>query len=116
MNNFKTVLSFCSEKRIVDIYTKKLDEIQAKQSTKKIISGLVFGISFLILFVVYGLIFYLAAVFIRRNDLEITNAFSAVFLVLFSGIIAGNNAKNIPDLGRLKVIADKLFEMMDLKD
>lgn len=31
-------------------------------------------------------------------------------------MIAGNNAKNIPDLGRLKVIADKLFELIDLKD
>ena len=94
----------------------KLDDIQAKQFAKKLVSGLVFGVSFLILFVVYGLIFYLAAVFIHSNGLEITNAFSAVFLVLFSGMIAGNNAKNIPDLGRLKVIADKLFELIDLKD
>lgn len=94
----------------------KLDDIQEKQFNKKLISAIIFGVSFLILFVVYGLIFYLAAVFIRSNDLEITNAFSAVFLVLFSGMIAGNNAKNIPDLGRLKMIADKLFEMMDLKD
>lgn len=101
---------------MIDKYMRKLDDIQEKQFTKKLISGLVFGVSFLILFVVYGLIFYLAAVFIRNNNLEITNAFSAVFLVLFSGIIAGNNAKNIPDLGRLKVVADKLFEMMDLKD
>ena len=95
---------------------KKLDDIQSKQFTKKLISGLVFGVSFLILFVVYGLIFYLAAVFIRNNNLEITNAFSAVFLVLFSGMIAGNNAKNIPDLGRLKVVADKIFKLIDLKD
>ena len=84
LNNFKTVLSFCSQKRTIDNYMRKLDDIQAKQASKKLIAGLVFGISFFILFLVYGLIFYLAAVFIRNNDLEITNAFSAVFLVLFS--------------------------------
>ena len=65
---------------------------------------------------VYGLIFYLSSIFIRDNNLEITNAFSAVFLVLFSGIIAGNNVKNIPDLSLLKVTADKLFALIDLED
>lgn len=79
-------------------------------------SGFVFGLSFLVLFFGYGLILYLASVFIKNNDLEITNAFSALFLILFSAIIAGNNAKNIPDLGRLKVIADKIFKLIDLKD
>lgn len=64
----------------------------------------------------YGLIFYLAAVFIRNYNIEITNAFSAVFLVLFSGIMAGNNVKNIPELSRMKIIADKSFALIDLKD
>lgn len=80
------------------------------------LTGLIFGLSFFVLFMVYGLIFYLSSIFIRDNSLEITSAFSAVFLVLFSGIIAGNNVKNIPDLSLLKVTADKLFALIDLED
>ena len=80
------------------------------------LSGFVFGLSFLVLFFGYGLMLYLASVFVKSNNLDITNAFSALFLIIFAAMMAGNNAKNIPDLGRLKVAAAKLFELIDLKD
>jgi hypothetical protein len=54
--------------------------------------------------------------FIRDNNLDITNTFSAVFLVLFAGIVAGNSAKSLPDLSMLNVKAGKLFEILDLED
>ncbi len=57
----------------------------------------------------YGLIFFLSALFIRDNNLDITDAFSAVFLVIFAGIVAGTNAKSLPDLSVLNVKAAKLF-------
>ena len=57
----------------------------------------------------YWLIFFLSALFIRDNDLDITDTFSAVFLVIFAGIVAGNSAKSLPDLSVLNVKAAKLF-------
>lgn len=48
--------------------------------------------------------------------MDITDSFSAVFLVLFAGIVAGNNAKSLPDMSILKVKAAKLFEILDIED
>lgn len=48
--------------------------------------------------------------------MDITDSFSAVFLVLFAGIVAGNNAKSLPDMSILKVKAAKLFEILDMED
>ena len=79
-------------------------------------SGFLYGISFFVLFLVYGLIFYLSSIFIRDNNLNITNAFSAAFLVLFSGVVAGNNAKMMPDVSMLKVSCVKLFSLIDEQD
>lgn len=62
-------------------------------SKKKLLSGFVFGLSFLVLFFGYGLMLYLASVFVRSNNLGITNAFSALFLIIFAAMMAGNNAK-----------------------
>lgn len=45
-----------------------------------------------------------------------TNVFSAVFLILFAGCIAGNNLKNIPNIGVLKSTAQQLFKLIDLED
>jgi hypothetical protein len=66
------------------------------------------------MFLVFGLIFYLSAIFISNYHLSITNAFSAAFLVIFGGLIAGYNIRQVPDLGLLKPITKKLFAMMNL--
>ena len=79
-------------------------------------SGFLYGLSFFVLFLVYGLIFFLSAIFIRDNNLNITDAFSAAFLVLFSGVVAGNNAKMMPDVSALKVSCVKLFSLIDEED
>jgi uncharacterized membrane protein len=84
-----------------------------QQFKKKIISGMFAGLAYFILFVVFGLIFYLSAIFIRDNDITITNSFSAVFLVIFGGLMAGYNMKQIPDIGLLKPTAKKLFDMIN---
>jgi hypothetical protein len=65
---------------------------------------------------VFGLIFYLSAIFIRDNNLSLTNSFSAAFLVIFGGLIAGNNVKQIPELSLLEPTTKKLYAMMNLED
>lgn len=93
-----------------------MDEISEQQNSKKLFSGFLYGLSFFVLFLVYGLIFFLSAIFIRDNNLNITDAFSAAFLVLFAGVVAGNNAKMMPDVSALKVSCVKLFSLIDEED
>jgi hypothetical protein len=57
-----------------------------------------------------------STIFIRNNNLDIANSFSAILLVLFSGIMAGNNIKYIPDLSLLSTIGGKLFAMIEQLD
>ncbi len=75
-----------------------------------------FGLSYLVLFVIYGLVFYLSSIFIRDNHLEVKDAFSAILLVIFSGMIAGSQLKSLPDLQNIRVSIKKLFEILDDED
>jgi hypothetical protein len=69
-----------------------------------------------VLYAVYGIIFYLSSVFIVKNDLYITNALSAIFLVNFTGIVAGSNLKLVPSLLNIKISAINIFKILDKTD
>jgi hypothetical protein len=79
-------------------------------------SGFVYGLSFFIIFAVVGIVFYISSIFTRNYNLSITDSFSAIFLVVFAGLIAGNNALQLSDLGMLEVAAKKIFKLIDLED
>ena len=79
-------------------------------------SGFFFGISQLILFVVFGLIFYLGVIFMNANNLQLADVFTAIYAITFSGMTAGNNAHFMPDIANSKRAAASLFEIQDAKD
>jgi ATP-binding cassette subfamily B (MDR/TAP) protein 1 len=84
--------------------------------SKGLISGLLYGVSQLILFIVFGLIFYLGIIFMNRNGLSIDNVFVAIYAIVFSGMTAGNNAHFMPDMAAGKKAAASIFLIQDAKD
>lgn len=73
-------------------------------------SGFFFGISQLIMFIIFGLLFFLGAVFVRDNPgLTVTDMFTAVYAIMFAGMTAGNNSHFMPDTAACKNSAANLF-------
>ena len=68
-----------------------------------------YGLSQLILFIVFGLIFYLGVIFMTNNGLKIEDVFTAIYAIVFSGMTAGNNAHFMPDMAAGKKAAASLF-------
>ena len=62
------------------------------------VSGLLFGLSQLIMFFVFGLIFFLGTVFKRDNNLGIDHVFTAIYAIFFSAMTVGNNSHFMPDI------------------
>ena len=76
---------------------------------KGIVSGLMYGITQIAMFFIFGLVFYLGMVFMDNNGLEMGNVFVAIFAVLFSGMTAGNNGHFMPDVAASKASAANVF-------
>lgn len=109
MINIRTVTSFGYENMILNKYSEKLIlpfEIAVKKGN---ISGLLFGISQLIMYVVFALIFFLGSVFIRDNNLSIADVFTAIYSIMFAGMTAGNNSHFMPDVAAAKNSAANIF-------
>lgn len=61
-------------------------------------SGILFALSQLIMFFVFGLIFFLGTVFKRDNGLSIDEVFTAIYAIFFSAMTIGNNSHFLPDI------------------
>lgn len=80
-------------------------------------SGFLYGLSQLLTFSIFGIIFYLGALFARDNDdVNVMDMFTSVLAILFAGMTAGNNSHFIPDLAACKNSAANLFTILDGKD
>ena len=74
-----------------------------------LISGFLYGLSQIIMFVIFGLIFYLGIIFMNRNGLEADDVFTAIYAIIFAGMTAGNNAHFMPDVAAGKKAAASIF-------
>ena len=64
-----------------------------------IISGFFYGIAQFIMYIVFGLIFYVGSLFVKNNSVSIDNLFTAIFSIFFAGMTVGNNSHILPDIG-----------------
>jgi len=73
------------------------------------VSGLLFGFSQIVMFVIFALIFYIGTLFIRDAGATPTDVFTAIYAITFSAMTAGNNSQFLPDIGAAKNAAANLF-------
>ena len=97
-------------------YEDKLLEPMTMGIKNGMMSGFFYGLTQIIMFFIFGIIFYLGIVFMVDNGLTIADVFTAIYAVLFSGMTAGNNAHFIPDVASSKKSAANIFLILDSLD
>jgi len=78
VGSIRTVASFCSEDKVMELYRKKCEGSMKTGIRQGIISGTGFGVSFFLLFSGYATSFYAGARLVKAGD----TTFSHVFQVL----------------------------------
>ena len=122
MVNIRTVTSFGYDAFVINQYEKKLEEPQMLGIKKGLVSGVLFGFSQFILFLIFGLLFFLGSVVVRDSYPGdqffdgVLNMFTAIYAIVFAAMTAGNNAHFLPDVGAAKNSAANLFLILDSED
>jgi ATP-binding cassette subfamily B (MDR/TAP) protein 1 len=118
MVNIRTVSSFGYENIIAKKYDEKMKEPYRLAIKKGNLSGFFFGLSQIVMFVIFGVLFYLGALFVNDYPKEVTvdRMFTAIYAIMFAGMTAGNNAHFMPDTAACKNSAANLFEIQDSED
>lgn len=97
--NIRTMYSFGYENIIYNKYSRMMKQTFKIGLKNAIFSGLFYGLSQFIVFIVVSLIFYIGSLFIQNNGVPLKDMFTAVFAVFFSAMVVGNNSHILPDLG-----------------
>ncbi|EGR27069.1 hypothetical protein IMG5_202500 [Ichthyophthirius multifiliis] len=116
VTNIRTVYSFSNEEKLFEILNQKLEKPALILNKKGYVSGIMFGLSQFIMFNVYGIIFYVGAIFVRDNGVSAKEMFVSIFCIMFAAFGAGNSSHFMGDVGAAINAAVGLFKILDSED
>ena len=90
-------------------YSKLLTKPYEVAVKKGNVSGLLYGVSQLVMFVIFAIIFYIGTLFVRDLGVKFVDVFTAIYAIVFAGMTAGNNFQFMSEAGASKVAAANLF-------
>lgn len=65
----------------------------------------------MMMYVVIGIIIYLAIIFKINNGLKADDIFCAIFLINFAGLTVGNSLMYLPDISLTKKSLNRIFKL-----
>ena len=75
-----------------------MDKPQQELKKNALVSGFFFGLSQVLNFIVFGLLFYIGTIFMQKYGVSLLDVFTAVYEIFFAGITIGNNSHFMPDI------------------
>lgn len=75
VGGIRTVASFCAEEKVMQLYNKKCQGPMQKGIRQGLISGIGFGLSFMLLFLVYATSFYAGSRFVEDGKITMSDVF-----------------------------------------
>ena len=111
--NYITVSSFANEHLIIEKYKANLSEKVNKEIRKCHISGLLFGFSQFMQFAMYTILFWSGAKFVENNGVSGQDMFTAIYVMMFAAIGAGQAQQHGPSAGKGIEAAWKIYDIID---
>ncbi|GJM93457.1 hypothetical protein PR202_ga10015 [Eleusine coracana subsp. coracana] len=115
VSSIRTVASFCAEKRVMTMYDQKCDASKNQGVRTGIVGGLGFGFSFLMLYLTYGLCFYVGAQFVRQGKSTFGDVFKVFFALVLATIGISQTSAMASDSTKAKDSAISIFALLDRK-
>lgn len=79
LTNIRTVVSFGVENTVMNKYQRFIDQPQAMLAKNSAISGFFFGLSQVMTFLVFGILFYIGTIFVRDYGATLLDIFTAIY-------------------------------------
>ncbi|KAJ0018926.1 hypothetical protein Pint_10093 [Pistacia integerrima] len=113
VGSIRTVASFCTEKKVMDLYQKKCDAPMKQGARLGLVSGGGFGFSYFALHCSNAFCFYIGSILVHHGKAT----FGEVFKVFFALTIAANCVSETtglaPDTNKAKDSVTSIYEILD---
>ncbi|CAI2367048.1 unnamed protein product [Moneuplotes crassus] len=111
--NYITVASFANESILIEKYKKILGAKVRQNLIKNYVSGAIFGFSQFVQFAMYAVLFYSGAQFVAKYNDNPQNMFTAIYIMMFAAISAGQAQQQAPAAGKGADAALKIYNIID---
>ncbi|KAJ0788784.1 putative ABC-type xenobiotic transporter [Helianthus annuus] len=115
VGSIRTVASFCAEDKVMNIYEKKCEGPRKAGIKQGLVSGVAFGSSMFLLFVVYATSFYVGARFVAAGKTSFPKVFQVFLGLSLAAISVSQSGSFIPDSGKAKSAVASVFGILDQK-
>lgn len=115
VGSIRTVASFCSEEKVMDLYEKKCEGPLKNGVRRGILSGAGFGFSFLVLYCTNAFCFYIGSVLVEHGKATFGQVFKVFFALTISALGVSQTSAMAPDTTKAKDSAASIFEILDSK-
>lgn len=115
ISNYKTVASFAHEKQLVSTLARFLQKPVRTAICKAHFAGVIFGYSSFTQNVVFGIAFWLGALFVRDYGVNNEDVFIAIFVIMFAAFGAGSAQQFSPSTAKALKSAIRIFSVIDEK-
>eukprot|EP00127_Corallochytrium_limacisporum_P006780 Clim_evm50s235 gene=Clim_evmTU50s235 len=111
--SIRTVAAFGAEQKEIDRYKSKLVVARKAGIKKALYNGLGFGSVMLVMFVIYGAVFYYASRLIKEGKDGVDGTISAFFSVIVASFSLTNCTPSFEALMKARASAKFIFDIMD---
>ncbi|KAF8008240.1 hypothetical protein BT93_K2037 [Corymbia citriodora subsp. variegata] len=115
VGSIRTVASFCSEEKIMQLYAKKCEGPIKAGIRQGLISGAGFGLSFFLLFAVYGTCFYAGARLVQDGKTTFSEVFRVFFALTMAAVAITQSSSLTQDSTKARSATASVFKIIDRK-
>ncbi|KAH6789705.1 P-glycoprotein 11 [Perilla frutescens var. frutescens] len=115
VSNIRTVASFCAQEKIIEIYMKKCEGPAARRRKLGLVGGIGFGLSMLLLYLVYAAAFYAGARLVEGGKTTFSHVFRVFFALTIVATAISAWSAMAPDSSKAKSGAASVFAILDRK-
>ncbi|KAF8696114.1 hypothetical protein HU200_037004 [Digitaria exilis] len=115
ISSIRTVASFGAEKRVMTIYNKKCEASKNQGVRTGLVGGIGFGFSFMMMYLTYGLCFYVGGQFVRHNKSTFADVFKVFFALMLATIGVSQTSALASDSTKAKDSSISIFALLDRK-
>ncbi|CAO1947832.1 unnamed protein product [Urochloa humidicola] len=115
ISSIRTVASFCAETRVMTVYDKKCEASKNQGVKTGMVGGLGFGFSFMMMYLTYGLCFYVGGQFVRHNKSTFGDVFKVFFALMMATIGISQTSALASDSTKAKDSSISIFALLDRK-
>ncbi|KAH6787539.1 P-glycoprotein 11 [Perilla frutescens var. hirtella] len=115
VGSIRTVASFCAEEKVMEMYRNKCEGPMKNGIRQGMVSGVGFGLSYALLFLVYATSFYAGARLVQDGKITFSDVFRVFFALTMAAIGISQSSSLAPDSSKAKGAAASIFELLDRK-